>query len=203
MSARENAEKLVSILNNSNFDIRNKTIETLSQLKNTEVVDYLISILDSNASKLVKESVCNALGKIGDKKATTALIESLESQYESVRYQAVIALGKIADVQAIPSLIKILENQDDSLVRSEAAKALGMIGDPSSYKILITILRREEDRFMKYHTVTSLGKIGNKKAIKELQKIAKESVDDRLVLRAMEALELIEKNSSDSKVAAG
>lgn len=203
MSARENAEKLVSKLDNSNFDIRNDTIEKLTQLRDTEVVDYLISLLESKANKLVKESVCIALGKIGDKKATQALIENLENGYESVRYQATIALGKIADAKAVPSLIEVLKKQEDSLVRSEAAKALGMIGDPSAYKILITILRKEEDRFMKYHTVTSLGKIGNKKATKDLQKIAKESNDDRLVLRAMEALELIEKHNREIRLVAG
>ena len=99
-------------------------------------------------------------------------------------------------------MIQVYQKQDDTLVRSEAAKALGLLGDPSAIKILLSALKKENDRFIKYHTVTSLGKIGDSKAKKQLKKIIKDSSDDRLVLRAMEAIESIEK-ANNPKVVAG
>ncbi|NHJ47713.1 MAG: HEAT repeat domain-containing protein [Asgard group archaeon] len=203
MNVREDAENLLIKLGNIDHSIRTEAVEALAQLKNTEVVDYLLSLLDTDAHRLVKEGVCKVLGKIGDKKATPALIELFNNDYESIRYQAVIAVGRISDPYAVPSLLELLKNKDDSLVRSEAVKALGMIGDPSAFKVLMTILRKEDDRFLKYHIVTSLGKMGNKRAIRDLQRLAKDSDDNRLKLRAIEAIETIENYNTEEKIVAG
>jgi HEAT repeat protein len=203
MSSRQDAENLLIKLENNDHSIRTEAVEALAQLRNTKVVNYLLSHLKTDAHRLVKEGVCKVLGKIGDKKATPALIEMFDSEYESIRYQAVIAVGRISDPYAVPYLVELLKNKDDSLVRSEAVKALGMIGDPSAFKVLMSILRKENDRFLKYHIVTSLGKLGNKKALRDLQRIAKGSDDNRLKLRAIEAIESIEKYSSEEKIVAG
>ena len=199
-SIRE-AEKLVGELESKDLETRSRAIDALSTLEEMEIIDFLISLLRKDSHRLVKEGVCKTLGKIGHKKATSVLIESLNDKNESVRYQAVIALGQLRDASAVPPLLELLKRQDDPLVRSEAAKALGLIGDPSALKILLNILKKEDDRFIKYHTVTSLGKIGDKKALKDLQKIIKEKKDDRLVLRSIEAIEAIQK--ANSNVVAG
>ncbi len=201
MPSIQEAEKLVGKLESKNLDARSRAIEILSSLEEMEIIDFLISLLKKDSHRLVKEGVCKSLGKIGHKKATDVLIETLNDENESVRYQAVIALGQLGDTFAVPSLLELLKKQDDPLVRSEAAKALGLIGDPSALKILLNILKKEDDRFIKYHTVTSLGKIGDKKAIKDLQKIVKERKDDRLVLRSLEAIEAIQKANSKNVVA--
>ncbi len=202
MLSIQEAEKLVGELESKNLNTRSRAIEVLSSLEKMEIIDFLISLLMKNSHRLVKEGVCKSLGKIGHRKATDVLIETLNDENESVRYQAVIALGQLGDTHTVPPLLELLKRQDDPLVRSEAAKALGLIGDPSALKILLSILKKEEDRFIKYHAVTSLGKIGDKKALKDLQKIVKEKKDARLVLRSMEAIEAIQKANS-KKVVAG
>ncbi|MGC9780794.1 MAG: HEAT repeat domain-containing protein [Candidatus Heimdallarchaeota archaeon] len=202
MLSIQEAEKLVGELESKNLNTRSRAIEVLSSLEKMEIIDFLISLLMKNSHRLVKEGVCKSLGKIGHRKATDVLIETLNDENESVRYQAVIALGQLGDSHAVPPLLELLKRQDDPLVRSEAAKALGLIGDPSALKILLNILKKEDDRFIKYHTVTSLGKIGDKKAIRDLQKIVKKKKDHRLVLRSMEAIEAIQKANS-KKVVAG
>jgi len=197
-------EQILSGLQNSDSSKRNELIEKLTQLQNTEVVQFLIDVLkQANTHWMVKEGACKVLGKIGDKSATEALIAALNDDNEIVRYQAVNALGRLGDKRAVPKLIAILEQKEEQLVRSEAMKALGMIGDPSALKIILNILKKENDRFLKYHSVTSLGRLGDKRALKELQKIVKEAKDDRLVLRAMEAIEAIEKRMNKGKVVAG
>lgn len=195
------AEKLVDELESSDLDTRSSAINALSIAGEADIINFLISLLRKNSPRLVKAGVCKTLGKIGNKKATDVLVESLDDEHESVRYQATIALGQIGDTIAVPPLLEVLKKKDDPLVRSEAAKALGIIGDPSSLKILLTMLRKDEDRFIRYHAVTSLGRIGDKKAKKDLQKILKESKDDRLKLRAIEALEAIEKANRKQIVA--
>ena len=201
MPSLEDAEKLVNELESRDLDARSKAIDALSTVGEADIINFLISLLQKGSHRLVKEGVCKALGKIGNKKAIDILVESLDDEYESVRYQATIALGQIGSTKAVPPLLELLKRRDDPLVRSEAAKALGIIGDPSSLKILMTLLRKEEDRFIRYHAVTSLGKIGDKKATKELQKIIKETKDTRLKLRAVEALEAIEKANKRPVVA--
>ncbi|NHJ31749.1 MAG: HEAT repeat domain-containing protein [Asgard group archaeon] len=202
MPSLEDAEKLVNELESRDLDTRSRAIEALSTAGEADIINFLISLLNKNSHRLVKEGVCKTLGKIGNKKGIAALVKSLNDEHESVRYQATIALGQIGDINAVPSLMELLKRRDDPLVRSEAAKALGLIGDPSSLKILMSLLRKDEDRFIRYHAVTSLGRIGDKKAIKELQKIAKETKDTRLKLRAVEALESIEK-ANKKIIAAG
>ncbi|MHA1629379.1 MAG: HEAT repeat domain-containing protein [Candidatus Heimdallarchaeota archaeon] len=197
-------EEILTGLQDSNPNKRNELIDKLTQLRNSDIVTYLISLLKQDIIHWqVKEGACKALGRIGDKSATEALIASLDDDNEIVRYQAVNALGKLGDKRAVPKLLSILQKKEEQLVRSEAVKALGMIGDPSALKIVLNILKKEEDRFIKYHSVTTLGKLGDKRALKELQKIAKTSTDDRLVLRALEAIENIEKRMNKPKVVAG
>ena len=201
MTGTKQTDQLIKNLSDSDINVRSEAVDALTHISKSEVIDLLITLLQKDSTRIVKEGACKALGKIRDKRATDVLIENLSHPDESVRYQATIALGYIGDAKAVQPLIQIYKNPDDPLVRSEAAKALGMIGDPSALKILLSSLKKEKDRFIKYHTVTSLGKIGDSKAKKPLQKIVKESNDDRLILRAMEAIESIEKKNEQKVVA--
>jgi len=202
LTGTQETDQLINNLGNTDTQIRSNAVDALTTISKTEVINLLISLLQKDSIRIVKEGACKALGKIGDKRAIDVLIQNLNSPDESVRYQATIALGQIGDIKAVNPLIKIYQKRDDPLVRSEAAKALGMIGDPSALKILLSSLKKEKDRFIKYHTVTSLGKIGSTKAKRTLQKIVKDSTDDRLTLRAIEAIESIDK-ANNPKIVAG
>jgi len=202
LTGTQKTDQLITNLGDNDIHVRSKAVDALTSISKTEVIDLLITLLQKDSTRIIKEGACKALGKIGDIRATDVLIENLNDPDESVRYQATIALGQIGDLKAVQPLIQVYQKQDDPLVRSEAAKALGLIGDPSALKILISALKKEDDRFIKYHTVTSLGRIGDSKAKKPLQKIIKDNDDDRLVLRAMEAIESIEK-ANQPKVVAG
>jgi len=202
LTGTQKTDQLIASLGDNDIQVRSEAVNALTSISKTEVIDLLITLLQKDSTRIIKEGACKALGKIGDKRATDILIENLTHPDESVRYQAAIALGRIGDQKAVKPLIQIYQNQDDPLVRSEAAKALGILGNPSVIKILLSVLKKENDRFIKYHTVTSLGKIGDAKAKKPLQKIVKDSTDDRLVLRAMEAIESIEK-ANNPKIVAG
>nr|WP_322710064.1 HEAT repeat domain-containing protein [Nostoc sp. ChiSLP03a]MDZ8211201.1 HEAT repeat domain-containing protein [Nostoc sp. ChiSLP03a] len=75
----------------------------------------------------VLRRAANALGKIDNKAAVSALIQaSLQNKDSLLRWRAVdaLALGKIGNEVAVSALIKALQDEDSD-VQSRAAYALG------------------------------------------------------------------------------
>ena len=113
----QDAEKIIVDLGSSDLSTRSEAVETLSQLEQTEVVDFLMEILKKDeVHRLVREGACKALGNIGDRCATDSLIAALYDDCETVRYQAAIALGRLKDSKAVPNLIEILKRNDDDVL---------------------------------------------------------------------------------------
>jgi HEAT repeat protein len=69
----------------------------------------------------------DALGKIGDKRAVTPLIDALLDPHWVVRSKAAEALGRIGDERATTALAAASKD-DDWRVRYEAVRALGNVG---------------------------------------------------------------------------
>jgi len=90
--------------------------------------DELKKLLKHSSPK-VRERAALAIGRIGDKRGTDALIELLQSEKdEAVRAIAAFALGEMEDAAAVPALIAILEPGKFSLSeRARPAEALGKI----------------------------------------------------------------------------
>lgn len=90
--------------------------------------EELIKLL-SQASPAVRSRASLAIGRIGDKRATKALITSLEKDpLAEVRLMSAFALGEMEDSAAVPSLLATLDRRDESLsVRARAVEALGKI----------------------------------------------------------------------------
>jgi len=70
-----------------------------------------------------------AIGRIGDKRGTDALLKALEAATTNrLRLIIVFALGELEDVNAAPALLRVLESQTaTSEVRARAVEALGKI----------------------------------------------------------------------------
>jgi len=82
-----------------------------------------------HASPAVRQRAALAIGRIGDKSATKALIASLEKdKVAQVRMMSAFALGEMEDAQAAPALLAVLDRNDESLsVRARAVEALGKV----------------------------------------------------------------------------
>lgn len=80
-------------------------------------------------SPAVRERAALAIGRIGDKRGTAALIELLQSEKdERVRAMAAFALGEMEDAQAVPALVALLEaGKAAPATRARSAEALGKI----------------------------------------------------------------------------
>ncbi|HEX4946575.1 MAG TPA: peptidylprolyl isomerase [Blastocatellia bacterium] len=70
-----------------------------------------------------------AIGRIGDKRGTEALLKALEAAKTTrLRANIAFALGEIEDVKAAPSLLKLLESKTEATeVRARIVEALGKI----------------------------------------------------------------------------
>ncbi|MCG2727022.1 MAG: HEAT repeat domain-containing protein [Elusimicrobia bacterium] len=105
----ENINRLMKIAENIHEPdiIRLKVIEKLGGIKDSKVVDTLITLLnDSNAD--IRWQSANSLGLIKDKKAVKPLIKALQDNDRYVRLHAIQSLGKINDPNVVrPTLLYI------------------------------------------------------------------------------------------------
>jgi HEAT repeat protein len=115
--------------------VRLSALESLAKLGNRRSVEPLIAILD-DADVSARRYAATALGRIGDPRATEALIDTMrEDPSEAVRCSVVEALGELGDARSTEPLIQVLTSRYPD-TKCLAAVALGKIGDPKAYKAL-------------------------------------------------------------------
>jgi HEAT repeat protein len=92
-------------------------------LPDTTRVEPLMAALEDVDPGVRRQAVI-ALGDLGDRRATGAIIGSLKDRDDDVRLEAVVALGKIGDPRAVEPLIEKLKSYDYFYVRKKAAYTL-------------------------------------------------------------------------------
>src|SRR5215510_3528959 len=90
--------------------------------------DELTGLL-KHRSAAVRERAALAVGRIGDRRGTDALIAMLEHEVsEPARAMAAFALGEMEDAGGVSALMAVVEREKESLsVRARAVEALGKI----------------------------------------------------------------------------
>jgi hypothetical protein len=108
-------------------------------------VEPLISLLNDQDAFIAPWSA-EALGAIGDKKATEPLIRALKGELNrnrmfgsdmDLRVNAARALGLIKDESAVPTLISCLSDENPRM-REQAISALREIGSPAALEAIKT-----------------------------------------------------------------
>jgi len=123
-------------------------------------VDALIGALNDDDDGEVRRAAADALGQIGDPRATGPLLAALNDDHDNyVRRAAAGALGQIGDAGAVDALIAALNDGQPF-----AAGALGQAGDQRAVGPLIGALHRDRagDRGT---AATALGQIGDQRAV--------------------------------------
>jgi HEAT repeat protein len=111
----------------------------------------------------------HVLGKIGDKRAVPALIETLED--ESLNYQAAIVLGNLGDERAVPALLTLLEqartrpSSPNTDVGLWAGYGLLGLRHPEGLQAVVEFLKPGHSEVQRRHAVDTLGKFGDKGAV--------------------------------------
>lgn len=140
LEAEEAVPYLIERLRDSKASVRSNAALILGEMKDESAVEPLISVLESgkeaegrrkdnlNTGVDVRKSVVLALGGIGGKEATKALISVVNDDGEvlEVRVAATSALGNIGNSEAIDTLETVFDNQSMNMnIRNGALLALG------------------------------------------------------------------------------
>jgi HEAT repeat protein len=101
----------------------------------------------------------DALGMLGDKRATKPVIKFLKKQSRSnnsARIKACECLGKLGDSSAIRTLIEIVDNEN-SVTGAAAARSLGKFRDPRAVQPLIRAMKKFTVRAAASEALVSYG----------------------------------------------
>ncbi len=118
--------------------------------------------------QVLRASVVESLGLIGDRRALPVLLSALEDPDGLVVQRACAALGRMREKKAVPYIMELLAGGGDTA--QSAYEALGEIGDTRALGVLERGLK-SEDLFLRAQAAYALAKLGEKAGDKVLEKL--------------------------------
>lgn len=115
------SEKIISLLKDSNPNVRASAAKTLGIIGQKECLPYLIEALDDE--EWVAFSAIESLGRIGDETALHELSRILSSGSESLRFIAIDAIGRIG-TDAAKSILKEYLGRSEGIEKEIVIKTL-------------------------------------------------------------------------------
>ncbi|HEX6045493.1 MAG TPA: HEAT repeat domain-containing protein [Pyrinomonadaceae bacterium] len=166
-------------------DLRDEIIDALVR-HGSGTFDVLLPQLSAEDLE-VRRSAVVALGRIGDARATPALVSVLDD--ESLAIEAANALAQIGDPQALDGLIELMGNHDAS-IRQAAASAINSLATPEISKRIIPRLH-DPDPNVRESAVKIAGYFGYPEAAGALLTLSSDPVE-RVRCAAIEHLPFVE-----------
>ena len=168
-------EALIGALNDSDPDVRQMVVTTLTRMRDPRIVTALLPLLkDSNAD--VRQQVAFALARSGDARATAAVATLIDDPSADVRQQAVHMLARSRNPEALPALLKALKDSSPD-VRHQAAFALGQLRSATAVDPLLEALK-DTSPDVRQQAAFALGQIRNGRAVDALMAALKDSDAD-------------------------
>jgi HEAT repeat protein len=123
-------EYLVTAASDGDMRVRVKAIDVLGQIHAKEATPLLVQQLTMRDTDLAtKRRILACLGKIGDPRATSWILDFLARDVDpAARGNAIFALGDIGDPKALPALEAIASGPDETL-RGLAQESIRKIKD--------------------------------------------------------------------------
>lgn len=115
----------------------------VAQLEAGHEVDRLLQLLADNPDETIGWEAAEALARLGDARAISPLLASLDHARAPTRQHAARLLGEFRAVPAVRPLIERLADRD-RYVRAAAALALGQVGTPEVLEPLTAALTDKE-----------------------------------------------------------
>ncbi len=166
--------------------LRKMYLEILAAIKDSSAVGPLIEVLQSSTeTEFVRAEVAFALGEIGDRAATQALIQSLSDESKQIRTSAALGLGYIGNTDAVPPLIEKLSDSSAD-VRIGVIRALGLLNDPRAIEPLMDLLN-DESETIACAAILALGFLKDNRAVDPLLNILQTGTTEKQI-RAIESL---------------
>ena len=166
-------------------DLRDEIIDALVR-HGSATLDLLIAQLSAEDLE-VRRSAVVALGRIGDARATAALLNTLND--ESLAIEAANAVGQIGDARAVDALLSLIGNRDAS-IRQAAVAALNSLALPSVSKRIVPLLH-DPDPNVRESAVKTAGYFGDPESAGALVELSGDP-DERVRCAAIEHLPFVE-----------
>ena len=146
--------------------------EASAELRSPSHVAALVPLMEDRNSNIRNKAVY-ALGRIGDKRATRALLDRLPQVREARMLNNIaFALERLDRDSFFEAIAKLIAHKQ-AIIRLNAAYVIGDVQRPEGRAMLEKALEDPSD-YVKTSTIAALGKLGDDKAIAPLQ----EFVDD-------------------------
>ena len=146
--------------------VRFWTLGVLSEVTVPEARDAITARLGDKAVR-VRAAAAFALGALGGKEVTPALLRALLDKDLNVRFAATVALGRVKDPASVQGLIAALRDKDND-VRAQSAQALGEIGDAAAAPALLERLDQDLIPEVRTYAATALAEIAAPDAAEKL-----------------------------------
>lgn len=135
-------QKLASLLNHSDSEVRCLAADSLGRLQRPEALESLLKRLLREEEPAVRGRIAVALGRIGGEEASQALLQMVKDDDWEVRASAVRALAQLANSEHLSLLCEMLQDDHEAVV-VEAIRALQRLGSSQA----ISSLHKSFDRF--------------------------------------------------------
>ena len=132
-----NLENILKILESGNNNEKIKTLESLDNTDNPEVLRKIISKLDDADIKVRGEAFSSLV--LNKNKILDFLIDDLNSESENMKSSILLILANRNETSSIPDIIKLVKDEK-SVVRSCAIGALGHLKAQKNSSIFLQAL---------------------------------------------------------------
>jgi HEAT repeat protein len=144
-----------------------RAVRAAAELRAPELVDPLIPLME-HGDQHVRNRAVWAIGRIGNAKATSALLDRVPKVREARMLNNVAFALERLDAKAFFSTIAALVTHKQAGIRMNAAFVLGDVGRPEGVPMLTGALRDPND-FVRVSAVAALGKLEAPQAIAALE----------------------------------
>ena len=148
---------LINLISDKNLYKRANAIWLLGEIKSKKSVESLITVLKEKRNQRLKNTIINALGEIGERKASDVIVPYLTDKNERVRITSARALGRIKDNTTIASLLDGFKDEFFT-VRLACENSIVAFGDTAA-EPLLNALKKADDDHQIFHIISALGRI--------------------------------------------
>ncbi len=157
MRAEDATSDLIMLLNDEEEDVRTEATMALVNISGVKALDLMFSNLQ-RVSVWVSIQLSRAILSMGSA-AVPALVDSLKSEYISVKNFSVKMLGEIGDIRATAPLVELAAGGDLEL-RCKALLAIGKLGDETGKHVLLEQLASDVED-LRVSAARGLGYLGS------------------------------------------
>ena len=148
IGTEEAVATLMHSLTGTPYDVQRGAARGLGHARDPVAVPRLMEVLATSEGRGLRWYIIRALGEIGDRRATTMLLEEFEDPDSDVRRWAVDALGAIKDERAVGPLLREVETirerkyrrHDNASFEYVVMRALANTGAPEAIDPIIALL---------------------------------------------------------------